>query len=199
MFGYKNPADAAQPYLGQIGQQTEQYQLPWFNKGQGALDQTYDEFGNLITNPGGKLNDIGQNYQQSPGFQHAMQEALQASGNAAAAGGMAGSPMHSQQNMELASDIASKDYNNWMQNALGLYGTGLSGEQDISHMGQNAGQNRAEMIAQQLAQQAQLGYAGQQNKNQNNATMWKAGLGAVGGLFGGPIGNAINGAFKNWS
>lgn len=163
-----NPADKANDRISQIPGQTNQYYQPYFDKGKEALNKTYDEYGNLIENPGGKLNDIGQNYQQSPGFKFAMEQALKSSGGAAAAGGMAGSPQHEQQNMGIATGLANQDYNNWLQQATGLYNQGLKGQSDISHMGQQAGQSQAEMIAQTLAQQGNLDYQGQQYENENS-------------------------------
>jgi hypothetical protein len=112
---------------------------------------------------------------------------MQRSGHAAAAGGMAGSPQHEQQNMQLSSDIASQDYNNWMGNALGLYNQGLSGQQGMAGMGQNAGNNMANMIAQMLAQQGNSAFAGQNQQNQGMmdwVKLFGQGLGGLSGIFG---------------
>lgn len=202
MFGgYKNPADSAMPYLNQIPGQTNQYLDPYFQAGKNALPGLQDQYSQLMNDPGGKMNKIGESFQQSPGFKFAMDQALQGSGHAAAAGGMAGSPQHEQQNMQLATQLGNQDYNSWLQNALGMYGTGLSGEQDLTHQGQQAGQSMADMIAQTLAQQAQLQYTGQQNKNQNNSSMWGnigKGIGALSaftpwGAAGGAIGSMLGG------
>jgi hypothetical protein len=144
------------------------------------------------------MNKMGESYQQSPGLQFAIQQAMQGAGHAAAAGGMAGSPQHEQQNMQLASDLGTQDYNNWMNNALGLYGAGLSGQQGLSQQGQQAGSSMADMIAQTLAQQANMSFRGQQEKNSQRNSML-GGLGrlggaALGGLAGGPWG-----AFAGWN
>ena len=167
MFGFKNPADAASPYYSQIPQQTNQFYQPYFNAGTNALPGLEEQYGGLMNDPGGMLNKFGQSYQQSPGLNFAIQQALQGSGNAAAAGGMAGSPQHSQQNMQLASDIASKDYNNWLGQAIGLYNSGLTGQQGLANMGQQAGQQNADMISQALAAQANIAYNGQAAQNEN--------------------------------
>jgi hypothetical protein len=166
--GNKNPADAANKYLDRIPGETAQYYDPYIQQGQDMMHQTGDQYGQLMNDPGSKLNDIGSHYQQSPGFKFALQQALQGSGNAAAAGGMAGSPQHEQQNIALATDYANQDYNKWLEQATGLYGEGLHGGQEQSNQGQSAAQSRAELIAQQLAQQAQLNYAGQASKNASN-------------------------------
>lgn len=170
--GGKNPADSAMPYLNQIPGQTQQYQQPWFQAGKNMIPGLTDQYNQLMNDPSKRLNDIGAGYKESPGFKFAMQQALQGGNHAAAAGGMAGSPQHEQQNMQLANDIASQDYNKWLDNALGLYGQGLSGGQTMSNQGQQAGQNIADMIAQTLAQQANLSFQGQAQKNQNQSDLF---------------------------
>jgi len=181
MFGgNNNPANSANKYYDQIQDQASPYYQPYFQKGTEALNRGFDEYGNLMEHPGDKLNQIGQGYQQSPGFKFALDQALQGSGNAAAAGGMAGSPQHEQQNMGIASGMASQDYNNWMQNALELYGQGLSGNQETAGMGQQAGNSMADMIQSILSQKASTAYQGQQYKNENNP--WGNILGGAGML-----------------
>lgn len=170
--GGKNPADSAMPYLTKIPGQTQQYQQPWFQAGQNMIPGLTDQYNQLMNDPSKRLNDIGAGYKESPGFKFAMQQALQGGNHAAAAGGMAGSPQHEQQNMQLANDIASQDYNKWLDNALGLYGQGLSGGQNISNQGQQSGQNIADMIAQTLAQQANLSFQGQAQRNQNQGDLF---------------------------
>ena len=195
----KNPADVASQDIGQIPGKTQPYYQPYFNEGVNQLGQTSGQYTGLMSDPAGKLNDIGKGYQQSPGFKFALEQALGGSGHAAAAGGMAGSPQHEQQNMELATQLGNQDYNNWLQQATGLYGQGLTGGQNMANQGQQAGQSQADMIAQALAQQGNLGYAGQQNKNQANANMWGGigkGIGALSAFtpWGG-IGSALGSFF----
>ncbi len=182
LFGNKkNPADKANEYLNRIPGEAGKYYEPWRQLGERTIPGMEDEYNKLLGNPGDKLNQIGQNYKQSPGFNFALQQALGASNRGAAAGGMAGSPASQQQNMQIGSDLASQDYNNWMQNALGLYNQGLGGKQDFMHMGQNSSNNMADMIQQMLAQQAAYGYQGQASKNQSNP--WGNILGGLAGMF----------------
>src|SRR5260221_13569988 len=101
MGGNNNPADAAMPYLDQIPGQINKYYQPYVNAGQTALNNVQPEFQNLLNNPGGKLNKIDQGFQQSPGFKFALQQALQGAGHAEAEGGMAGSPEHEFENMQI--------------------------------------------------------------------------------------------------
>lgn len=177
-LNYENPADVASPYFDKIPGEMKPYYEPYINAGNRALPHLQNEFEGNVANPGGRLNEIGQNYRQSPGFDFAMKRALQASNNAAAAGGMAGSPQHEQENMELATNLSNQDYMGWLQHALGLYGTGLEGEQNLAHMGYGAGDELAQSIANSLMTRGSLAFQGQNQENQNMGDIF----GGIGGL-----------------
>lgn len=89
------------------------------------------QYSQLATHPEYMLQQLGNSYQSSPGYQFALKEALAAAGNAAAAGGMSGTPLHQRNAMETAQGLAARDYNDYLSNALGLYGAGLSGMQSL--------------------------------------------------------------------
>lgn len=194
LFGGKNPANAAMPYLNQIPGQTSPYMQPYFEAGKNSLPHLQEQYGGLTNDPGSMMNKFGESYKQSPGLNFAIQQAMQGGNHAAAAGGMAGSPEHEQQNMQMANDMASQDYNNWMKNALGMYGQGLEGEQKMAGMGQQSGQDLASMIANTLQQKAGYGYAGQAAQNQQKSGLFGNIASAAGTALGGPMG----GAFSNW-
>ena len=165
--GNNNPADSAMPYLQQIPEAMRPYFQPYMQAGEKALPQLESQYGNLMNNPGGELNKIGQGFQQSPGFQSALKEALQAGNQAAAAGGMAGSPMHEQQNMQLATNLGNQDFYNWLEKAMGMFGQGLQGTQGLANMGFGASKSMSDQIAQALAAQSALSYAGSAAQNQS--------------------------------
>jgi hypothetical protein len=183
LFG-RNPADKASAYTGQIPGAVAPYLNPFFDAGKGALPSLQEQYKQLLADPGGFMNKLAGSYKESPGLQNNIRQAMQAGGHAAAAGGMAGSPMHEQQNMDAATDISSKDYNQYMQNMLGLYGQGLSGQQGMAGMGMQAGQSMADMISQALNQQGAYAYQGQAGRNQNRSSIFNNLLGAFGGLGG---------------
>ena len=170
LFDYSNPAYNAMPFLNQIPAATAPYYQPFVQAGQQAIPALQGQYNDLMTNPGGRLNQIGGSYQQSPGLQFAIQQALQGAGHAAAAGGMAGSPQHEFENMGLATNLANQDYYNWLGQATGLLGQGLAGEQGLYNGGVQAGGNLADIIGQTLAQQGQMAFLGQQNNNMANAS-----------------------------
>lgn len=197
MSPWKNPSDSAMNYMDQIPNMISQYSNPYIQAGQQALPGLQNNYGQLMNSPGQKLNTIGQDYHQSPGFQFALQQALQGSDHAAAAGGMAGSGQNQQQDMTLATNLANQDYNDWMKNALGLYGAGVNGEQGLYDTGAKTGVQAGQDMASILANKAKLAYEGQNAENENEGGMWGSLLGGAGtvagSVFGGPMGGMIAG------
>lgn len=175
---YKNPVESARPYFDQMAPTLESYMNPYITAGRSTIPGLSSEYGSLVSNPGAKLNTIGAGYQESPGLKFAIQQALTAASNAAARGGMAGSPQHQQQSMELATNLANQDYNRWLQEALGLYGKGLGGEEGMYRTGFEGSRGLGEDLASILAQRANLEYEGQKGENERSA-------GGLGGFLGG--------------
>jgi hypothetical protein len=182
--GGKNPADVAQPYLEKIPGAVNPYYQPYINQGQQANQGLMEQYGHLINNPNDMYSQFGQGYKQSPGYQFKLNQALQAAGNAAAAGGMAGSPQHEQQNMQIGNDIASQDFNDYINHILGLYGVGLQGQQGLGQQGFQASLGYGDILGSNLAQQGQLAYEGQAGQNANRTGMFNN-LISLGGTLGG--------------
>lgn len=201
--GGNSPGNAANQYLNQIPGQTGQYFDPYINAGRDQLPGLSSQYGQLMNDPGGRLNQIGEGYHQSPGFKFALEQALGGANRSAAAGGMVGSPASQQQNMGIATGLADQDYNQWLEHATGLYDKGLQGGQGLANMGLQAGSQQANMIAQMLAQQAQTAQQEQQRKNESRGSAFgnlAGGLGSLaGGLFGGPFGAAAGGSAARWA
>lgn len=179
---YKNPADSAMPYLNQLSNSLPGYYQPYINAGNGALNTLQGQYGNLINDPGALMAKIGGGFQQSPGYQFQVDQALGAANRAAAAGGMVGSPMEQQNIATTVNGLANQDYYNYLNHGIGLYDRGLQGEEGINQMGFNASNNLAQQMAQALATQAQLAYAGQNNENQSNGGSWGAIANGIGDL-----------------
>lgn len=156
----------------------EKYMGPYNKAGMDSLPGLQNQYNQLLGNPGDFMNKMGSNYQQSPGFKFAMEQALQGGNNAAAAGGMAGSPMHQQQNMQMATNLANQDFNKWIQQAMGLYGRGLSGQENLYNVGAHMGQGMGEDMSQYLMSKAMMDYAREANDNQ----FWGGLVGGVGGI-----------------
>lgn len=168
MFGGngQNPANSAMPYYNQIMNTNQKYLNPYNQMGQKAGQNLQGQYSQLMNNPGAVFNQIGQSYHQSPGFQFALHQALNAGNNSAAAGGMAGSPQNTQQNMQLATNMGNQDYYNYMDHAMNMYGMGLQGEQGMYGQGEEAANNLSENISQALSQMGAAQYYGQAGQNQ---------------------------------
>lgn len=176
--GQKNPADSAMPYLNQIPGKVSPYYDPFINAGKNSMGTTGGIYDEMSKNPGDYYNKLASGYKESPGYQRRLNEALQAGTNAQAAGGMAGSNQHQEMNMNLANDIAGKDFNDYLSQVLGINQFGLQGEENATNRGFNASTGLANLLGSNLAQQGGLAFQGQAGQNQANAAN-------MGNIFGG--------------
>ena len=194
MFGFgggKNPSDAASKQLNKIPGQMGQYYNPYIKQGQEVNPYLQDLFKGITGNPGEMLNKIGSGYQQSPGYQNTLKAATGGVNNAAAAGGMLGTPLHQQAGADIAGNVANKDYGDYMKNALGLFDTGAAGLGNLSNQGFDASKGMGDMQAQLQSALAGYGFGGQHAQNESQAQ----GLSEVGGAAGSFFNSD---AFKNW-
>lgn len=192
---YNNPFNAANPYLQQMGQQGQQMYNPYINAGQGALPSLQNQYGQLVNNPGGVLSSMGAGYHQSPGYQWQLGQGMQAVGNAAAAGGMAGSPQQQQQAATMATGLANQDYYNYLNNVQHLYSQGLAGQQGLYDTGFNATNQLNQDYQNQYASQAQGAFAGAAGQNQFNQNKSQGVAGAFGSALN-DLGTAAG--LKGW-
>lgn len=185
LFGNnKDPYKEAQKSLSQIPGTISPYYQPYIGAGNQALGTSQKQYQNLLNNPGDIYNQLGSGYHESPGFHFALSQALNGIDNAAAAGGMTGTPGHQQQAGQLAENLANQDYQSYLQQVLGLYGTGLQGEQGLANQGLGASNELAQSLANNLIGQGQLGFNQAEYGNQRNSNLF-GGLGTIGGLLAG--------------
>jgi hypothetical protein len=198
-MNFPNPANGAMGYFNQAIQGLPQYFQPYMQAGQNALPGYQNVLNQLTSNPGQFINQVGQNYQASPGYQFNVQQATNAANRAGAAGGMAGSPQEQQNLAGTVSGLANQDYYNYLSTSLGQFDQGLQGQGNLVGMGYGASKGLGEDIANLLSSQGSLAYAGQANQNEmegGNAGA-QAGLEGAGGadflsgLFGGGGGSSI--------
>jgi|HubBroStandDraft_1064217.scaffolds.fasta_scaffold00305_38 hypothetical protein len=184
-FGNENPAEAAQPYLEKIPGTIKPYYQPYINAGSSSIPTLQSQFKQLINNPQQLLSNFGQGYEKSPGYQFSVDQATKAANQAAAAGGMVGSPAEQQALAGQITGLANQDYYNYLNKVLGLYGQGLQGYEGLYQGGLTSSNALANLLAENLQNQAGLAYAGQANQNQANGSGW-------GNLFSGLAGVASN-------
>lgn len=157
---------------------------PYSQAGRNAISPLQDQFAQLLSDPSALFAKLASGYQQSPGYQFQQQQGQGAAMNAAAAGGMAGSPMHQQNAANISENIANQDFYNYMSKALGLYGTGLQGMEDIFKTGESAGKDITKYNTDILENQAKYSIEGNP-KLKLLMSLIGAGAGAA---FGGPAG-----------
>jgi hypothetical protein len=195
IFGkQKSPYDAASKIYGQIPGATEKYLSPYMQAGQSALGDLMGQYGQLTGSTGDVYNKLAGGYQQSPGFQSALKQALGAAGNQAAAGGMTGTPMAQLQSADVAGTLSQKDFGDYMGRMMGLYNTGLQGMGDIGKMGYGASTNYADMLGNIMAQQGGMAGMSQALQNQQRSGGISQVLQGLMGILGGS--GALN-AFTN--
>lgn len=187
-----NFSGTANQYLNQIPGAMQPYYQPYMTAGQNALGQLMGQYGSLTGNTGDIYNKLAGGYQQSPGYQSAMQEAMRSVGNQAAAGGMAGSPAAQVSAAEYGGKLAQQDFGDYMNRMMGLYNTGLQGLSGINQMGYGANTSFGNLQGDILGQQAQYAVLDKAMRNQQRGQGWgqlAGGLGALGGfMLGGPPG-----------
>ena len=183
MFGGGDAPDPGQ-YLKDLPGQISPYMKPYMQAGQQALGPLGSEYQQLMSHPGEMMNKLGGQFHESPGFNFAMNQAMQGAGHQAAAGGMAGSPEAQQQAQRVATGLGQQDYYNWLNQARGMMGQGLGGMQQMAGMGMQGATNMANVIASQLMAQAQEAQEQQAQQAQQS--------GGMGGLLGSLAGAAMH-------
>jgi hypothetical protein len=177
---FDDPSQAASPYYDQVASTITPYYNPFIDAGTASLGSLQEQLRRMYEDPTSITGDIGSHYQASPGYQYNVDQATQAAMNGAAASGQAGSPAMQQALAGQISGMASQDYNQYMNQNLGLYQAGVSGLDDLTHLGYQASNELAQSLAAALMNQGNLQYAGAQSQNANTAGLF----GAMGSAFG---------------
>jgi hypothetical protein len=177
-FGNNDEEKKTNKYLDQIPDELKKYLQPYIDAGRGAyghLNDISSEYERSYKDPNSIISSIGAGYKESPGFRWKLNQGENAINNASAAGGMAGTSQHQQQAGELANNLASQDFNEFMERALGVRREGLTGrtgiEQNIFDTGANASGSLASGLASLLQGKAGLNYARGANSNQMNSDL----------------------------
>jgi len=173
MLFNKNPYGAEESELSGIPSELEKYLGPYMQMGKWAIPQLESQYGSLMSDPGGKLSQLGSGFQQSPGYEFQKQQAIGAENQAAAAGGMTGSPAEQLQVGKTATGFANQDYNNYLNHVMNLYQQGLGGGMGMMQTGYGASKSLAEDIANIMQSEAGMKGASAQYGNDQ-----------LGGLFG---------------
>jgi hypothetical protein len=134
-------------------------------------------------------------YKPSEGYQFQKEQLTKELGNTAAAGGIAGTPQDQMNQGEGIQKLLSGDMQQFLKNVLGVFDTGLEGEEGVASRGYDASGKLTDALGSALNQQGGLAFQDAQQKNKNKNDMWSMfgkALGAgAGGFFGGVPGAAV--------
>lgn len=162
--GNRNPMKDANKYLNQIPGMGKQYYNPFLERGARAGNMLEGEYGKLM-DPTSFMNDIMKNYKMSEGATYERDKLGKGIGATAAAGGFSGTPEHQHEYGEMAGKIMSGDMQQYLQNALGIYGEGLKGQQGFNNQGFDATNSLVDLLGGTLSSQAGLAF---KNASQSN-------------------------------
>lgn len=195
--GGSNPADAAMPYLNKVEPLERENYSPYINRGNDAASNLSPQFEQMTKDPAAFLEMLMGSYEPSKGYGLRRDEALRSAGNSAAAGGMRGSINDINNEAHITDSLLSDDMQQWLQNVLGIQGTGMSGESHFADEGYDATKNMTSDLSNLFGTQSQLAFQGAANQNKTSSDMMSGlmkMLGTVGGWsVGGPAGGSIGG------
>ena len=206
IFGGKsNPMGEANNYLNQIPGVAHAGYDPYVNEGRDASGKTKSTYESLMSDPQGFIDSLLKNYKNSEGYNFQKGELTKELGNAAASGGIAGTPLDQQNQGQAIQGLLSKDMQQYLENALGVFGKGLAGEEGIATRGYDASGKLTDTLGTTLGSQASSAFnnAQQNNKDRNDwinkliqalgAGAGALGTGGIGGLVAGGLGSDMFG------
>lgn len=174
---YRNAMDEYNKWM----QKGEGALNPFLQAGQGAIGD-YQNWLQGMQDPSGFMNNLMNQYQESPYTHYMQQQAQRAGMNSGSASGLAGSSALAQQMQQNAGNIAQQGMDSWLNNVLGINQTYGQGQGNLMAGGQNAANSLANMF-QNAGNFMGAGAYNQQAGRQNDFNnMMTGGFGILGGL-----------------
>lgn len=177
LFGKDKSMSASNPYFEKSEAAMKQYMQPFVDYGWGFSPSLQSNYNNLVNDPAAMLEMFMSGYEPSKAYQMQQDRMGQAAANSAAAGGFRGAPLEQATQQEITQGLLSQDMQKYLSNVLGLYGTGLQGQQGMFNTGFNASSGLSSDLANLYGSQGSMAY--------NNAMQQRA---AAQGLFGSLLG-----------
>ncbi len=200
--GGGDPAAAASKYTDQIPGEAHKAYDDYITGGKESGGNAHQAFEDMMKDPQGFINKIMGGYQESDAYKYNKEKLGTAMSNTAAAGGIAGTPLDQMNQGENLQKLLSADQQQWLQNVLGRYDTGLKGEEDEATRGYDATGKLNDVIGSNLNQQGTMAFNSAQQKTQQRNAMISAlmkAIGAAGGFaLGGPAGAAAGYGAGGW-
>lgn len=163
--GYNNPASSGQSYLDKIPGYVDTYMQPYINMGQTAGGIAQGQYAQMASDPTQFYNDIYDTYEPSSYYQYQSDQLGQEQANTAAAGGFSGTTNDQNAQMTTQNALLNQDWNQYLNQVLGIQGSGLQGEQQMYNTGFNASQGALRGMTDYANTSAGMQYKGAQNQN----------------------------------
>lgn len=161
----------ARRQLEQIPEEMKPYYEPYIQAGTQSLGSLQEQLSRMTQDPSALMAQLGAGYQQSPGYQFSVDQAIEAANRAAAAGGQLGAPGVQAAVGQQVQGMAQQDFGDYLNRILGLYGGGVSGLTGLSGLGAQEGAGLAENLARARMSEAGLGQAEAQTQAQGQGQM----------------------------
>jgi hypothetical protein len=197
-------AKAGQDMYNQLNQgfmDSQSGMNPYMNNRQDIYNQYLNAI-NQGQNPVDLYNKFASQYQMSPQAQAQIQQGIEGANRAAAASGMLGSGAEQTAASNISQSVRSDDFNNYMNNVLGLRSQYLGGVGGLEGQGFQ-GSEFQEAMEQKYREDMAKAQAGRDmGRAQGNEGLLGSALGLAGSLFGGGLGGApgagIGAGIGNW-
>jgi hypothetical protein len=190
-----SPYDKAAPFLQEQPRVYQNLLNPYIGRGSTAGESAANIYNQQSNDPGAYLDKLFSSYNPQKGWDQFKNNELMRSLRATAAhGGYAGTAGDQEMQARLFNELLEADRDKWIERVLGINKTGLEGETHFADQGQTAGTNLAELMGNNLGEQASLAYKSQADKNAQKNALIRQLIGAGGALGGAAVGGPIGGA-----
>lgn len=161
-----NPYDDEEGVLKNVPGMFEKALGPYMSEGKNLLPTLNNQFMYMMHNPSVMLQALGSSYHHSPTYKYMLDQGIAAANRGANATGMGGSTGNQVQLEKLGQNMANKDYQQYLHNALGVMGQGMTGLSGLENQGFNATQSYAGGMGNYYNNLAQMaGASAQANAN----------------------------------
>lgn len=192
--GGSSPHKQAEPYLKEIPGFGREAYNPFIQQGQEATSGRPD-YARMAQDPLGYYNELASGYKPSQGYQNRLEQAMRDADATAASGGYRGTMDDQRGRAELVDKLMGEDFQSFLQNVLGIQGTGAAGIEGIIGRGFDASSNLADYLGAANLNSANSAFQSKAHQNTNKFALLNALLGAAGSAGGGYLyGQAMKGA-----
>lgn len=194
LTGYKEPGNP-DSYLDKITNLDKEYYDPYISQGNKAYEAFNPILNQMLSDPGSYLNNMKNQYQESPFYKLQQQEMLNTIGKAGAGGGYSINPSQYMSSSGLEASLMGPEMQDWLQNVMGVQKQGLGGEMGFYDTGYKASQAMASDLANVLGTKGSMAFRDARDRNKANQDLLSS-LTQLVGLGAGALGNRSAGGYS---